>query len=301
MSEEEVTYPVTKEELTTLREGLAKEFPDDHKNISDVYVESIASKPYSKDPTIRRPLEYSAEKLTDLMNWRKENATHLPELLSLAKGGESAPAAVEQPEKFAKAKAMAAAYNLGAIYWHGLDKQGRPILWVRTNRLPWFPDVESQINVIIHMADAGIKLMPEGVTDFVCIADSHSPPPPHPQFMLNVLSALMKGYPDRLYHLVSCPVGSIMQTIMNLCLPLMPTRLSSKILLISKEDAKKKMGDMLLNGEDDIPTFLDGTADHDQFYPDKGTANDGLLKFDYDGMIERLTDAVKKFESKEEE
>lgn len=140
--------------------------------------------------------------------------------------------------------------------------------------------------------------MPKGVTDFVVIADSNSPPPPNPTFMLNLLSALVKGYPDRLNHLVSCPVGTIIQTVMKLLLPLMPQRLASKIVLIGHEDAKAKLSKILLNGEEDIPVFLGGTANHDQFYPEGGSFQDKVLKFDFDGMVKRLEIAVAEFQKK---
>ena len=63
LEEEEVggegTFEVTEEELSIIRAELATEFPDDYKYLSDAYVLSVASKPYSKDPSIRRPLEVS--------------------------------------------------------------------------------------------------------------------------------------------------------------------------------------------------------------------------------------------------
>ncbi len=57
--EEEVDgfFPVTAEELSIIRAELACEFPEDYAYLSDAYILSVASKPYSKDPTIRRPLE----------------------------------------------------------------------------------------------------------------------------------------------------------------------------------------------------------------------------------------------------
>ena len=52
-------FPVTDEELAIIRAELASDFPDDYKYLSDAYILSVASKPYSKDPSIRRPLEVS--------------------------------------------------------------------------------------------------------------------------------------------------------------------------------------------------------------------------------------------------
>ena len=50
-------FPVTPEELAIIRAELASDFPEDYNYLSDSYILSVASKPYSKDPTVRRPLE----------------------------------------------------------------------------------------------------------------------------------------------------------------------------------------------------------------------------------------------------
>jgi hypothetical protein len=241
------------------------------------------------------------EKLTHVMEWRQEEgAPEMIDLIAIANGPEDAPEAVENPEKLTKAKALVYTLNYGSMYWHGLTKDGRPILWLRTNRKPWYPDVDAEVNALIAMADAGIKCMPEGITDFVCISDSSSPPPPNPTFMIKMLKALVKGYPDRLNLLVSAPVSSIVQFVMNLLLPLMPGRLASKVVLMDLEGVKPKLEELLMHGADDIPKFFGGPCDHDEFFPDESYCENrgkGTLKFDWYGMVERLEAAKKEFES----
>lgn len=232
VEEEEVDgcFPVSREELSIIRAELACEYPEDYSYLSDAYILSVASKPYSKDPSVRRPLEYTLEKLKHVMQWREEaGAPDILDLVALANGSESAPEAVENPEKLVTAKAVAYSLNYVGMYWHGLTKDGRPILWLRTDRKPWYPDVDAEVNALIAMADAGIKCMPEGVTDFVCVSESAYPPPPNPTFMIKLLKALVKGYPDRLDVLMSAPTSSVIQFVMNLLLPLMPGRLASKV------------------------------------------------------------------------
>jgi len=241
-------------------------------------------------------LEYTLEKLIDVLKWRAENAVGMEDMLKLAESGSEG--GEEDEEKLAKAKALAESLNYGFMYWKGLDKEGRPILWIRTNRMPWYPDVTAQINALILVADAGIKLMPPGITDFVVLSDSNSPPPPNPQFMINLLSALAKGYPDRLAQLVSCPVGSIIQFVMKILTPLMPGRLASKIILIGQESCQEKLSKILLNGEEDIPTFMGGNVDHDEYFPEGGSFKEKVVKFDYEGMLERLEKDVKAFTEK---
>lgn len=235
------------------------------------------------------------------MEWRaEEGAPELFDLIKMANGPASAPEAVENPEKLAKGKAMVNSLNYGSMYWHGLTKDGRPILWIRTNRKPWYPDVDAEINALVAMADAGIKGMPKGVTDFVCVSESSYPPPPNPTFMIRLLKALVRGYPDRLNLLVSAPVSSIVQFVMNLLLPLMPGRLSSKVVLLDLQSITPKLEELLLNGAEDIPKFFGGPADHDKYYPEESYCQNrgqGNLKFDFFGMVERLEVAKAEFEA----
>jgi len=298
----EGTFAVSREELAIIRAELACEFPEDYAYLSDAYVLSVASKPYSKDPTVRRPLEYSMEKLTHVMEWRAEaGAPEMEELVELANGPESAPEAVENPEGLIKAKAMVIALNSGSAYWHGFTKDGRPIMWIRTNRKPWYPDVDAEVDALILLADAGIRCMPNNVTDFVCVSDSSYPPPPNPTFMIKMLKALVRGYPDRLNLLMSAPVSSVIQFVMNLLLPLMPGRLANKVCLMDVEQMKIKLEDLLLNGADDVPTFFGGPCDHDKFYPEESKCpnrGEGTLKFDYYGMVERLQKQNEDFENR---
>lgn len=297
-AEPEKSFDVTKEEISLIRADLASDYPEDYDSISTAYIESVASKPYSKDPSVRRPIDYSTKKLKDVLQWRADNAVHIKDLFNLIPEG-PATAADETGEnsvEVAKAVAFATSLNYAAMYWHGVDKDCRPVLWIRTDRMPWFPDTEALVNALIYVADEGIKRMPEGVTDFVVVSDSHTPPPPNPQFMIGLLTALVKGFPDRLHELISCPVGKIIATVMSVLLPLMPSRLASKIILINEEDTKAKLSGYLLNGEADIPTFLGGTVDHDVYYPKEGKFPDKTLTFDFLGMNERLEAAVKEYQ-----
>jgi len=251
--------------------------------------------------TKRRPLEYSMEKLNAVMKWREASGvTELLENVKLANGKSDSPEALKNPEGLAKGKALVAAMNCGGCYWHGLTKDGKPVLWVRTNRLPWYPDVDALIKSLILLADTGIGCMSKGTTDFVVIAETSSPPPPHPTFLVSLLNSLIKGFPDRLRCLVSAPTSSIMQVVMNLLLPLMPSRLKNKFFFIGAEDAMLKMDELLLNGEADIPVFFGGKCDHDVYYPDEyycPNRGEGTLKFDFFGMLERLEKVTAEYDA----
>jgi hypothetical protein len=114
-----------------------------------------------------------------------------------------------------------------------------------------------------------------------------------------MLKALVKGYPDRLQLLLSAPVSSIVQFVMNLLLPLMPGRLASKVILLDMQGIKPKLTELLMHGEEDIPHFFGGPVDHDALYPDECNCKNrgqGTLKFDWYGMVERLEAATKEYE-----
>lgn len=292
-------FGVSGAELASVRASLAAEFPRDCEYLSDSYILSVASKPYSKDPTVRRPLEYSLEKLQQVMQWRAiAGAPAMEDLVALAARPATAPDAVEQPEKYTKAVAMVKALNNGSLYWHGFTVDGRPVLWIRTNRKPWYPDVDAEVNALILMADAGIRAMPAGVTDFCVVAESSYPPPPNPSYMISVLKALVRGYPDRLHLLYSAPVSSIVQFVVNLLLPLMPGRLASKVCLLGIDDARVTLTRLLHGGAAALPDFFAGpnaagvAVSHDALYPEEAKCavkeGGGMLKFDYYGMVERL-------------
>jgi len=156
----EKVFEVTPQELSILKEQLAKEFPQDATYMSDAYLSSVASKPYSKDMSIRRPLDYTMEKLMHVMEWRKEqSASEMPKWIDVCNTKAAATSfsfssndANEDgeeegklsPKLLKRAQNMVTSLNNGSMYWHGFTKDGRPILWLRTNRKFWYPDVQAE-------------------------------------------------------------------------------------------------------------------------------------------------------------
>lgn len=300
-----VTFDVTEEELQILRKDLKEQFPDQPDYFSDAYLRSVASKPYSQDMSIRRPLEYTMEKLVHVLQWRHEMQASESELriqyCQQKQDTTFEDSSLDSTWK-QRSKKMVDSLNTGSMYWHGLDKDGRPILWIRTDRKFWYPNVHAEVDALIAMADAGIRYGMKGdVTDFLCISHSHNPPPPHPPFAYAMLRGLVKGYPDRLHLLISAPVSSIVEVCMNLLLPLMPGRLAHKFSFYSLEHVQTRLKTLLWHGESDIPTFLGGPVNHDQWYPVHSTKSGGRLSFDWDGMIERLQQASLEFQKTQNE
>jgi hypothetical protein len=247
------------------------------------------------------------KKLLLVMEWRKEHGVpQLPDLVALANISDEQVKSLNNVSegRLEKAKATVATLNNSSLYWHGLTIDGRPILWLRTQRLPWFPDVDAQINALVMLADVGIQTgMPPGVTEFVAICHCTGSPPPHPKFAFRLVNALTKGFPDRLHVLWSAPVSSIVDTFMNMISPFMPARLSKKLVFLNMNHCQERLvHELLLNGFEDLPTFFGGpNEDHDKFYPEEKycpNRGEGSLKFDFYGMRERLIEQRRLFEER---
>ena len=252
------------------------------------------------------------------MDWRKENkAPEMPYWMELASRCDNEDGCMTCPDPnfdldtWEHVKLLVTSLNSGSTYIHGHTKDGKPIVWVRTERKKWFPDADSEANTLILLLDAAIQNgMPSGVTDFTIISDSTSPPPPMPNCVYKMLNGLIKGYPDRMSVLISAPVSTIVETVMGLLLPLMPGRLTEKFVFMNLEHLTTKLESILLNGSEDIPTFFNGpNTDHDTLYPSETEVDNvdnsqskskgkGMLKFDYYGMIERLQEQRIAYETK---
>jgi hypothetical protein len=64
----EEIFDVTDEELETIQNHLAaKLFPSEAEYMSEAYIRSVASKPYSKNMSIRRPLEVCTNNYLEIL------------------------------------------------------------------------------------------------------------------------------------------------------------------------------------------------------------------------------------------
>eukprot|EP00980_Cylindrotheca_fusiformis_P022653 scaffold9541_cov77-Cylindrotheca_fusiformis.AAC.2 len=266
------------------------------------------------------------EKLNHVMQWRKEH--DVPQLEDLVKYANMSNEQLQSldddpPEQqlLSKANEMVQSLNNNSIYWHGLTKDGHPILWLRTNRLPWFfPNVDAQINALILLGNVGIRYgmmmssfdddddestttTSSNITEFVVIAHCIHSPPPNFKFAYRLVMALTKGFPDRLHSLYAVPVSRIVNAFMAMISPFLPDRLSQKLIFwnntMDHQCQDHLVNLLLLNGWDDVPTFLGGpNQDHDLYYPEEKDCpnrGEGMLKFDFYGMKERLIEQRRKF------
>ncbi|GMI28119.1 hypothetical protein TrRE_jg4859, partial [Triparma retinervis] len=101
---------------------------------------------------------YALKKFSAYISWRIKS--NVEELLS---EGQSSDLSTEFLE--------------GAVYWHGVDTLGRPILWENFGAMDFRNfDSARKIRFYILLFEAVYKVMPEGVTQFTVVADSKSLP-----------------------------------------------------------------------------------------------------------------------------
>ena len=203
------------------------------------------------------------DQLVQVLQWRQDNKLHeLSPLIDLAissstppsspKSPTSSPTSSSSPIQLIRAQTTVGALNRGSLYWHGLTKDGRPILWFRANRLPWFPNVQAQINALILLADLGIEHgMPTGRSEFVVLCHCENSPPPHPKFAYQPIQALTNGYPDRIHQLWTVPVSGIVDAFIGMIKPLLPERLSNKLIFVSdmEQCRDQLVNEVLWNGK----------------------------------------------------
>ena len=88
---------------------------------------------------------------------------------------------------------------------------------------------------------------------------------------------------------------------------MLPSSLSKKLVFVSDiTEMKTLLTEVLMNGEKDVPTFFGGSCNHDLYYPLRGIGSnadhenigEGVLMFDYSGMLSRLELNKKTMEQK---
>ncbi|GMH91196.1 hypothetical protein TrVE_jg9682 [Triparma verrucosa] len=110
-------YDVSEAEATQLRSNLEGHFPQMTSDvISTTYLKSVLSQPNSHKKSERRTIEYATTKLLTYLEWRTK--TKVPEILRTGDEDD-----------------LRRDFEDGAVYWKGVVKQGRPILW--ENSRPW--------------------------------------------------------------------------------------------------------------------------------------------------------------------
>ena len=183
----------------------------------------------------------------------------------------------------------------GSLYWYGVDKCGRPILWERFDKFDWKNlDVKSKVDYYVMLFEALFAVMPDKrtaggddndgddgdgsgssgssipsvQTKFSVVAETGGINYLHaflrPSFFVNVAMLFVKAFPDRLgYFLAKATYG--MTAAMKLTKPVLPASINDKIeLLVDESFVRRLRDDVLLNGVDDLPDFFGGKKVHEK-------------------------------------
>jgi len=153
-------YNVSEVDAQRLRSDLFATHPKELKDfvLSDTYMKSVLSQPNSKNKSERRTIEYAGKKLETYLDWRER--TGVDKIMADKDKGE-----------------LARHFAEGAVYWHGVDKAGRPILWERFGAMDWTNfDSGRKVKMITLLFEAIFRAMPEGVSQFTVVASVEGMP-----------------------------------------------------------------------------------------------------------------------------
>ena len=137
-----MSFPVPNDDYKQIQNALALSYPFYGDYFTSAYIRSVASKPYSKDRTIRRPLLYTIDKLLAVLKWREESKAVL--MMQILEESKNCAAAIGPHQLLANT------LNTGSMYVDGYTKEGLPVLWIRTKRKPWVVGGEFTNRALIH-------------------------------------------------------------------------------------------------------------------------------------------------------
>jgi hypothetical protein len=257
-----IIYPVNPGEIQELRSTISHQYPAINSSlratVSDTYLKSVLSQANSKKKSERRTVAYATEKICNYLAWREK--TGVDALLTTKKADYSA--------EFAE----------GAVYWYGVDKCGRPILWERFDKMDWANfDVKRKLDFYVALFEAAFGVLPEDTTMFTVVAETSGIPYVRaitkPKFFLGMAGLFVTAFPDRLGAFLG-KSNSAVQFVLRIIKPVMPASVSTK--MVFPKDFNEHLVD-LLGDEKKVPTWLGGPAVHE----------DSVTK-DFDTMIRNI-------------
>jgi hypothetical protein len=237
-------------------------------HFTDAWLASVLSKPH-RTPAI------TATKLTKALQARAEAGGD--ELFGPAPAALSAPGAPREITSAAIAERCSllgpmlepvaakcgAELDCGSMYWHGFDRQGRPLLWVRPALKGW-RGMNRRRELLAHVAllEAGLQLLlPRGVLQFALVADARGLGLStfDPSLMRSLLKLMMSTYPERVGKIYVGPINMLVKAVHKMLSPLLPDAVKSKIVLM---DAPKMQMLEAIDAQH-VPHFFGGAAAHE--------------------------------------
>mmetsp|Transcript_12973 Transcript_12973/g.19453 ORF Transcript_12973/g.19453 Transcript_12973/m.19453 type:complete len:285 (-) Transcript_12973:130-984(-) len=221
-------------------------------SLSKTWIKNVMSQPSKKNKDARRSFEYSKKKLETYLLWRKEN--NISELVQANILGTDKEFLEDVAEK--------------SLYWYGVDRQGRPILWEIFERFDWKNlNTERKLKYYMLLFETIFHVMPPEI-DSVCVVAITDGIPylraiNKPRFFFDVAKLFTKVFPDRLggfYGLANAATLAVFQ----LLKPVLPAKVRNKMQFYNREKMRQELLHNLLPEGEDLPDFLGGSVIHDE-------------------------------------
>lgn len=256
------TFIVTDDEVNKMLDVLSKANrgwdPTDVRSLSKKWIRAVMSQPSKNNKQRRRPFEYSKKKIQDYLDWRTKSSitskiSH--HLSSSTTNGEELAALTKSP---------------GAFYWHGVDKEGSPILWYHSNLMNFDSKivVKDEMEFSAITMQAAIDAMPDNIHNFnfVILFDIFDPLKAikHPKLAPAFIKTFMKVSPDRLKRGIFL-TGTLGHIFYKIAKHVASASIMEKVVEVRNrnEVSDTLVGEGVID-EQQIPTFLGGSYAHDE-------------------------------------
>ena len=154
------------------------------------------------------------------------------------------------------------------MYWYGVDKEGRPILWERFSLFDWKKfNGKRKVLYYTTLFEGMWSQMPEGTNEINVVAMTEGIPylraMAYPSFLLSVAKLFIAAFPDRL-GAFSAQTTPVVTAVMKILSPILPASIAGKMQFFTrKAHVEHLVNEVLANGRADLPDFLGGPAIHD--------------------------------------
>jgi len=257
-----IAFQVTDAEVSLMLEELSHSHDEETKYLSRLWVANVMSQPYSKNKKERRPFEYSKQKLSAYLAWRKESriTSEISHCLTISS------------EDF---NAKHPSFLDGGFYWYGVDHESCPVLWLHMEMTD-FKNAKTDRNMIMSavVIQSVLDSMPPHISMFHVVVLSDKVSLRQAMRKPDLAPAFIKLFtemcPDRLKSavMVTGVAGHYFYKMVRMFGP------KSLMQKVTETKSRSKAGEFLVEkgiicGMEDIPTFLGGSAVH----PYKGNCN----------------------------
>ena len=220
-----------------------------------------------------RDLAWAQEKMTNATAWRESfdgDGTVAPALVQLLKKRRNLSKRREPLLSEESLKNAGRVLRAGFLYWKGLDKQGRPVIWNHSGGFD-FRDLESEddfIRAVATCIEVGVLAtddVDQGRLTYVECTDglnvANFPLGPAWRVLRGVITGFIQGFPERGATFLIAPTTFVNQILFALASPVLPKSLATRIQLVDDASARENVAD-LLGDPDAVPTFFGGPLTH---------------------------------------